>query len=526
MRRIPASVALLLSGALTALSFPVTALWPLILVGLVPLLLALRKETPTVPALAGLLWGLGFFGCLLSWLYRFFRHYGELNPALSLTLLAMLVAYLALYPALFAILAARWQRRYPAGRLVLLPCLWVALEWIRGHFLTGFPWGASGYALTAFLPGIQIASITGIYGVSFLVILSNVLVAGWASRLARAEKHFHPGDAVAVVLLGAVVGWGWWHLRSVDEGEASTRVAVVQANVPQDQKWNAAQFRSIVERHERLTEQAAAGGATLVVWPESSFPFSIAIPVSAAGGEIRSNAEARERLEFLAQRLGISLLFGVVDYRKVKGHIRPVNAAALIHSDGSWGETYAKIHLVPFGEYVPLSGILGFVNRMVHGAIGEFAPGKKPVVVSMGSLRVGTAICYEMIFPELVRRFTESGASLLVNLTNDAWFGTSAGPYQHFEMVRVRAVENRRYVLRAANTGISAIVDPEGRVVARTRLMEEQILQGSIAPRRAKTFYVRHGDVFAILCAILAAAALAAYFTGSQASREGVARHE
>ncbi len=526
MRRILPPGILVLSGALTALALPQTALWPLILVGLVPLLLVLDWKMPEAPALAGLLWGLGYFGCLLSWLFRFFRRYGELNPLLSLTLLAMLVAYLALFPALFSCAAARWQRQYPAASLVLLPCLWVSLEWVRGHFLSGFPWGASGYALTEFLPGIQIASITGIYGVSFLVILSNVLIAGWMRRLARAESIFRAGDSIAFVLVGAAVGWGWLQLRPGAAHEAATRVAVVQATVPQAQKWNAALARSIVAKHERLTDQAAAAGATLVLWPESSSPFPIAVPVSAAGGEIHPNTEYRERLEFLARRLGISLLFGTVDYRKVKGQIRPVNAAALIHSDGSWGETYATMHMVPFGEYVPLSGILGFVNRMVSGAIGDFVPGEKPVVVRVGPLRVGTVICYEMIFPELVRRFAESGATLLVNLTNDAWFGTSAGPYQHFQMVRIRAVENRRYVLRAANTGISAIVDPQGRVVASTRLMQEGILEGNIAPRQTKTFYTRHGDVFVILCAILAAAALAAHFTRFRGAGEGLAKHE
>jgi len=248
--------------------------------------------------------------------------------------------------------------------------------------------------------------------------------------------------------------------------------------------------------------------------------------VSASGGQVRPNIEYRERLEFLAKRLGISLLFGTVDYRPIKGQIRPVNAAALIRSDGSWGETYAKMHLVPFGEYVPLSGILGFVNRMVSGAIGDFAPGDQAVVVSVGPLRVGTAICYEMIFPELVRRFPESGATLLVNLTNDAWFGASSGPYQHFQMVRMRAVENRRYVVRAANTGISAVVDPQGRVLAHTELMEERILEGRIFSRQAKTFYTRHGDVFAILCAILAAAALAAHFKRISRDAEGLTEHE
>jgi len=526
MRRILPSTLLFLSGAFTALAFPAPALWPLILVGLVPLLLALDGRKPPAPALAGMLWGFGYFGCLLSWLYRFFHRYGELNPLLSLTVLAILVAYLALYPALFCLVAARWQRRLPAWSLLLLPSLWVVLEWCRGHFLSGFPWGNLGYALTEFLPGIQIASFTGIYGVSFLVVLANVLVAGWIRGLSRARSGFLVGEAAAVVLIGVVVGWGALQLRSAETGEDGTSVAVVQANVPQDRKWESSWARSIIEQHERLTEQAAAAGATLILWPESSSPFPIAVPVSASGGQVRPNTEYRERLEFLAKRLGISLLFGTVDYRPIKGQIQPVNAAALIRSDGSWGETYAKMHLVPFGEYVPLSGILGFVNRMVSGAIGDFAPGDEAVVVSVGPLRVGTAICYEMIFPELVRRFAESGATLLVNLTNDAWFGASSGPYQHFQMVRMRAVENRRYVVRAANTGISALVDPQGRVLASTELMQERILAGRIAPVQAKTFYTRHGDVFAILCAILAAAALAAHFKRISRDAEGLTEHE
>jgi apolipoprotein N-acyltransferase len=526
MRRTLPPTILFLSGALTAFSFPSTALWPLILVGLVPLLIALDKKKPAVPALAGLFWGFGYFGCLLSWLYRFFRHYGELNPSLSLTLLAILVAYLAIYPAFFAHVAAGWQRQFPALALVLLPCLWVALEWIRGHFLSGFPWGVSGYALTEFLPGIQIASVTGIYGVSYLVILTNVLIAGWITRYSRAEKLIRAGDAWALVLIGVVVAWGWLQLGSGESATGAMRVAVVQANVPQDQKWNSTWARSIAQTHERLTYQAAATGAILVVWPESSSPFPIAIPPSAAGGEIRPNQEYRERLQLLAKRLGIALLFGTVDYRKVGGEIRPVNAAALVRADGSWGETYAKMHLVPFGEYVPLSGLLGFVNRMVQGAIGDFVPGEKPVVVRVDSLRLGTVICYEMIFPELVRRFADSGASLLVNLTNDAWFGTSAGPYQHFQMVRMRAVENRRFVLRAANTGISGIVDPQGRVLVKTPLMEERILQGEVSPRRAKSFYTRYGDVFLILCAILALAAQAAHFKGVFGGGWRPAKHE
>ena len=512
MRRSLLAGALFLSGALTALAFPSVALWPLILVGLVPLLLAIEAANSPPPVLAGLAWGCGYFGCLLSWLYRFFRHYGGLDPALSLLTLAILVAYLSLYPALFAHVASRWQHRFQAWTALLLPSLWVSLEWVRGHALSGFPWGSTGYALTGFLPGIQIASITGVYGVSFLVILVNVQIGGWILNLSRGQRFLRARDLGPILLVAAALGFGLAEMGQAPAGGRKVRVGIVQANVPQDEKWNPGTARSILEQHERMTEQAAAAGAALVLWPESSSPFPITVPGTPERGGARPNREYRERLESLAKRLRISLLFGTVDYRAAAGEMRPVNAAALIRSDGSWGETYAKMHLVPFGEYVPLSGILGFVNRLAQGAIGDFLPGDKAVVVDTGPLRVGTAICYEMIFPELVRRFTAGGATLLANLTNDAWFGTSSGPYQHFQMVRMRAVENRRYVVRAANTGVSAVVDPAGRVTQATPLMQERILAAAVSPRTGVTFYVRHGNVFVILCAILAGAALAAQF--------------
>jgi len=172
------------------------------------------------------------------------------------------------------------------------------------------------------------------------------------------------------------------------------------------------------------------------------------------------------------------------------------------------------MHLVPFGEYVPLENILPFASRIARGAIGDFIPGSRPVLAEAAGLQLGTSICYEIIFPELVRRFPLRGARVLANLTNDAWFGTSAGPYQHFDMAVFRAVENRRYLIRAANTGISGIVEPSGRVLSRTGLGESRTLVGAVYPTARKSVYTRLGDVFAIVCAILTAAALAAGLSG------------
>ena len=322
-------------------------------------------------------------------------------------------------------------------------------------------------------------------------------------------------SAAAVLLFAGTLAFGYREMSLPAGDGPPVTVGLVQAAVPQDEKWSPGAALEILEKHERLTGEAAESGARLVLWPESSSPFPLSHPAGAAGGrkEAEPNRPYRERMEGLSARTGASILFGTVDYRRAGDELRPVNAAALVRPDGSWGESYAKMHLVPFGEYVPLAPLLGFVNRIARGAIGDFLPGDRAVVVRADGLSPGTGICYEMVFPELVRRFPRSGADLLANLTNDAWFGTSSGPHQHFQMAVLRAVENRRFLVRAANTGISAVVDPRGRVLERTGLEETRVLTAEVRPVRGRTLYTRAGDVFPILCVILAAAALAAAFT-------------
>jgi apolipoprotein N-acyltransferase len=501
------------SGALFALAYPASGWWPLAFVSLVPLLLEMWRESAASAAWLGASWGAGFFTLLLSWLYPFFRHYGRLGPLPSAGALAVLVSYLAVYPGLFALLGSRLLRRYGSAGMGLLPMLWVALEWIRGHALSGFPWGLAGYALVPCLPLVQISSVTGVYGVSFLVVLANTAIAGVVlGSLERFRGAFLIASAAALALAGAAI-FGVLEMSAPAGDGPATVVGVVQAGIPQDEKWSAEAASAILEKHRRMTEEAAAEGARLILWPESSSPFPLSRPRWREGAvEIEADQSYRETLASLARRLGAAILFGTVDYREERGEVRPVNAAALVRPDGSWAAPYAKMHLVPFGEYVPLAPLLSFVNRIAQGAIGEFVPGRRFVVARADSLSVGTSICYEMIFPELVRRFPLRGAEVLTNLTNDAWFGETAGPYQHLQMAVLRAVENRRYLIRAANTGISAIVDPRGRVLDRTDLEVSRVLTGRIRPVKARTLYTRCGDVFAILCAILAAAALAAGF--------------
>jgi apolipoprotein N-acyltransferase len=316
----------------------------------------------------------------------------------------------------------------------------------------------------------------------------------------------------ALVFVG-VTGYGMRQMSTPAGDGPAEVVGLIQASIPQNEKWSRWAARAILEKHESLTMEAAGKGARLIVWPESSSPFPLSHPLLVDGKlESVPDQSYRETLESLARRAGASLLIGTVDYRKTGDDVQPVNAAAMVHPDGTWERVYAKMHLVPFGEYVPMAPLLGFVNRMAQGAIGDFVPGKEPVVARTDGLRVGTCICYEMVFPEMVRQFPLQGAELLTNLTNDAWFGTSSGPHQHFQMAVLRAVENRRYLVRAANTGFSAIVDPRGRVLARAGLGDTAVLTGAIHAIRAKTRYTQAGDVFAILCVILTVSALAAGF--------------
>jgi apolipoprotein N-acyltransferase len=502
------------SGLLLAAAYPRPGLSGLGFVALVPLLAGVAGCPPARALLRGFVCGAVFFSALLYWVAGVMTAYGGLPWVAAIPLFLLLVAYLALYPALFAAaVAAAWRRR-GALALAASPFLWVALEIVRARLLTGFPWGLLGYSQTANLPLLQTAALGGVYLVSFLVLGVNAALAILALRWRdTARPPDRPALAAAGILLGLAVaahGWGWIVLGRAPGGAAGEPVpaAAVQANVPQERKWDEASGGVILDDLDRLTRRAAADGARLVVWPESSSPFAIRLPA-------RGGADGREpmvaphdaylgRLRGLAAETGTVLLVGTVDYRVMDGRLRATNSAALVTPGRGLTAVYDKIHLVPFGEYVPMPRILFFVDRLAGGTIADFAPGRggRPLVTPWGGAAV--FICYEAIFPELVRRLAPEEAVFLINITNDAWFGRSSAPAQHLAMAVVRAVETGRDLLRAANTGISAVVDPRGRVVARAGIGEQAVLHGALTPRRGRTPYARTGDVFAGACAILA----------------------
>jgi len=315
------------------------------------------------------------------------------------------------------------------------------------------------------------------------------------------------GGAALLLLVALAHAGGALAVRAAErrpQGEAIP-VAAIQANVAQDRKWSPGNEAQILSDLVRLTRQAAASGARLIVWPESSSPFSFRRPArtGASGFTVETNAAYASVVADLARALDATLIVGSVDYSGSGGALRAYNSAFAVGPDGSLLVAYDKIHLVPFGEYVPLHRLLYFVDRMAQGTIADFASGTHTAPLPTASGRAATFICYEAIFPEVVRRVAGKDAALLVNITNDAWFGTTAAPLQHLAMATVRAAENRRFMVRAANTGISAIIDPYGRILERTPLMKSAVLRGTVQTRADVTPYAACGDLFAWGCAIL-----------------------
>lgn len=484
----------LLSGSLLALAFPgIGDQGWLAFVALVPLLVASGGIRWQCAGALGFTAGLIFWLVTISWVAPTMVRYGSLPWPLAILILLGLAGYLALYPAAFCLLLSRNLFRSGTVYVVVAASLWVAFEFLRTSLFTGFPWNLLGYSQHGNLPLIQMAAVTGVYGVSFVVMAVN---AGLARTL-LAPKNWHtlvgPLGTAGLFVVGAL-GYSWlWPLP--DSGKPAIPVAVVQGNIDQGIKWDPAWEDKTVALYKALTVQAARARPRFIVWPETAVPFFL------------REDPRRAKIEAVARAAGAFLVVGAPDRHAGK----PQNSAFLVGPDGRMLGRYAKRHLVPFGEYVPLKKFLFFVNVVAGGAIGEFAPGREATVFSSPIGRLGVTICYEAIFPAEVREFFLGGADFLVNITNDAWFGRSAAPAQHLAMAAFRAVENRAYLIRAANTGISAIVAPDGRIVQAAEIFTPRVLSGTITPRTGVSLYTRYGSLFAWgTVAVALAAALAA----------------
>lgn len=501
MKRISLSI---ISGLILVLAFPPLRFGFAAWAGLVPFFFAVDGAGKGKGFALGFLCGLVYFAGTVYWVINSMYFYGGVPVWISVFVMLALAAYLGLFVAAFGLsLSVLLERFDGVSRVVLAPSVWVALEFIRGYLFTGFPWVLLGYSQTRYAPLVQIADITGVWGVSFLVISVNTAVFLVIRRFLRKGTAFPLQEvALAAVLLAATVAYGFVRIGMVDRETPAWKAViagVAQGAIDQGVKWDRSFQKKTLDIYRELSLKASNAGARLIVWPETAVPFYLGADNLNDGVVEAVSRDARSYVLTGSPSYSYNLATGSPSY---------FNSAYLISPDGAIVGKYDKIHLVPFGEYVPLKRFLPFVKKLTAG-VGDFSegPGAIPIVYDGG--KIGVLICFEAIFPDIARTSVKNGAGLLVNITNDGWFGRSSAPYQHLEMSAMRAVENRVYLLRSANTGISAVVDPVGRIIDSIPLFEKGVMVDRVGFRKGPlTFYSMYGDIFAYGCFVLAGIAV------------------
>jgi len=494
------------SGLALAGAFPTLDLWPLAWLAMVPFLVVVRGRRPLTAYGWGLLCGVVFYSATLYWIPATVSNYTRIGPGAAAGLLVLLAATIA---ALFSFAPcaalAEWLAASGISRIVAYPIVWVVLEWLRTFAIAGFPWASLGYSQVQVPPVAQLAELGGVYAISALLVFINAALAevvhsGWG-------KHRRLAVAMSVVIV-AVCSFGWLRLASLRSAseEGSLMVGLVQGNIPQAIKWDPRIQDQTIDVYLELSRRAADLGAKLIVWPEAAVPFLLERDPRSA------------RLQSFAVETGTTLLVGAPGYENRDGRDVSFNQAWEITPEGKLVGPYDKMQLVPFGEYIPFFGLFGAVDVVVQ-SVGQFGRGKVPVVFDGPPIeraddsgqgrpaRFGTLICYEGIFPALTRRFVERGADFLVNISNDAWYGRTSAPYQHIAMVALRAIETRVPIVRATNTGVTALIGIDGSVRRPTPLFERELVVDTVTIRPVRGIYTMIGDVFAYAC-ILALAAL------------------
>jgi apolipoprotein N-acyltransferase len=494
-----------LSSILLILTFPGFNIEFLAWIWFIPLFYAIDSKKQFQAFLLSYMAGVLFFAGTLYWLVH-------------VTLLGAIILpfYLALFFGLFGILfyqiqlaAKRFSNISPIISLFLIPAAWVACEWLRSQLLTGFGWASLGYSQSFTLPVIQIADMTGVYGVSFFIVMVNTAIF-LAAKDFKKRENLDVIIILALVIVFIVLGYGSYRLKNIFTGE-KIKVGVVQGNIPQDKKWDAEFRETIMHKYESLTKELAREKNDLIVWPETSVP-----------GFVESERDLFERVRQLAIDAKTPLLVGTLrEDRRLKDLY--YNSATLFMENGSIESTYDKIHLVPFGEYVPLKKVFSFVDKIAPAPIGDVSSGEKYNIFSFllrrtsrdkemtwrmtKKVRFSVLICFEDMFPEIAREFVKNGATFLVNITNDAWYKKTPAAWQHTEGSIFRAVENRVNVVRAANTGISCFIDQKGRIIDLVSVNGKDIFVDGfksceIVVMPTKTFYAKYGDIFAYLCIV------------------------
>jgi apolipoprotein N-acyltransferase len=526
VRQIHSSAWLLvgLSSLLQILIFPLPGLYVLSWVAFAPLIVALLRARPVgvlemdgsvnlqaanpgqaflLAYISGILWYAG----TCYWIYNTMHEFGGLSAPLALLALFLFCLYLGLYHGLFGLLLslAVGPGRDNRRALVAAPFLWVAVELAR-TLVTGFPWNLLGTAQVDNISLSRITTLTGVSGVSFEIMLVNVAVA--AAFLVPRKKR----NTLLVASLAAAAVLQAGRLVEAPVLPTDHSALLVQENIPVDSTWTRDAFVLTLRELTDLTVKAAStsgapesksGTVDLIVWPESPAPFFTSDPLF------------RDPVSEMARETRTWVVTGGIGTTPVmhgsKSASQVFNSAALISPSGDWTARYDKVHLVPFGEYLPFPRLFTFAGGLTK-EVGEFQPGASRAPLYAGSTRLGVFICYESVFPGEVREFADQGAQVLVNLSNDGWYGDSGAYAQHLNQTRMRAIENDRWLLSATNTGVTASIDPYGRAVVRLPRKKRGALVAPYALTSVTTFYARHGDWFCWLCAIISAGALVMRF--------------
>lgn len=433
--------------------------------------------------LKGFLFGLACNFPTLFWVTHSMVFFGNLNYPTSLAILSLMVAYLSLYPALWALLYPRLGNGW--RQIVGAAALWTLLEYCRAHAITGFPWCDLGYTQWTLGWFIQSIDVIGVMGLSAVVLVINLLILGALRDHSRRRPYLT--TLAAIVLLQAA--YGAWKLHQYRDGAPATtgikpplRVGLVQGNIAQNLKWQASARQKILSTYEDLSVPMLAD-TDLIVWPEASYPHTVPYNAESLPGIHYATPDNNAKL----------LLVGAASY--IPDSNKVMNSLFAVTPDGTVKQRYDKIHLVMYGEYVPLAEF-GLIRKLAQ-TIGNFTAGETIVPLRLDKnghdYRFGSLICYETVYPELARDYVKAGVGLLVGVTNDAWFGHTSGPYQHLNIARFRAIENRRYLVRAANTGISAVISPDGTIQTVLPLDRQGSIGETVPYLEQRTVYSRIG---------------------------------
>ncbi|MGH9476294.1 MAG: apolipoprotein N-acyltransferase [Terriglobales bacterium] len=503
---VPGLLAAAISAAALAALFPTLGWDWMAWFALVPLWIVIARADSVWHALwPGYLAGIVFFAISCPWIAATVHHYGDLSTGTATAVFLAFLILMGSYLALFALLGYAVGRGI-GHRLWPLPFVWVAVELLRTYTpMGGFPWNLLGYSQFEHVGFMMSTTIAGIYGASFIIALANTLIAAiclrfWDARGLPALPWPTRGDAGLAIGLAIILGFATVPYHPVTNPVHTLHARLVQPNTPLGGAWNGRRLQQFLTQQLNFSDPAGAPPVDLILWPEQPAPLEYAM--QPAFQAMAAELLARTHAAFLFDQVTYGVMpTGQLDYSS------PRNSALLIRPDGTTGERYDKIHLVPFGEYVPLPGwlerLLG-ASKLVQD-VGDFVPGQDLTLFHLGGHRFAALICYESIFPQLAREETASGAEWLVNLSDDSWYGHSSAQAQGLMMARVRAIENHRWLLRDTDNGLTAVIGPYGRVQAQLPRDRAASLGAGFQPLTQLTFYTRHGDWLAYACCILVA---------------------